>query len=225
MKYTAFIILALITVNPVFKMYPEVRPNLKDQGYGWMINDLERHAHAGNPMRNESDPGNWVHELTHQVNSDIRVATRAHDNAFYVMKGRYVIFVEPNVTLKQVAKMVPEKDRGPIYHSYLVEQQRGWNREPLYVLDEATAYANGLQYHVTTHTKDQSRLDYANEFLAYTEALIRTIEKYDPDYKQLTELREYVEWNKRRVKTLTVEYNGGEPIPEPNDYNFYGGVK
>jgi len=216
-----YLLVTLLLVAPAFKTYPEVRPNLKDQGFGWMINDLERHAHAGNPMRNEDDPGNWVHELTHQVNSDIRCSTLAHDNAFYVMHGKYVIFNEPNVTLRQVAKMVPQKDRGVLYKGYLVEQQRGWNDSPLYVLDEATAYANGLEYHVSTKTKDQYRLAYANEFLRYVNALILTIEKYDPNYSQLDELREYVKWHTHRVKTLTDMYNGKNVIPTPpTPYNF-----
>ncbi|RLB66429.1 MAG: hypothetical protein DRH04_09385, partial [Deltaproteobacteria bacterium] len=173
----------LIAATSIIEQHQPVRPNLPDQGYGWLINDLEQHTHAGHPMRNEQDPGNWAHELTHQVNSDLRQLTRANDGAFYWDHGEYCRLLYPNVTLAQVAGMVPRDKRGEFYHLYLIEMQRWWNNECLYVLDEATAYANGLQYHATTHTKDAHRLQGAKEFIDYSNALVAAVEKYDPDYK------------------------------------------
>ena len=184
-----------------------VRPNLPDQGYGWVINDLERHAHAGHPMRNERDPGNWAHELTHQINSDLRTATPEADNAFYFLKGQYVRLSNPNTTLAQVAAEVPKDQQGAFYHLYLIEQQRWWGDEALYILDEASAYANGLMYHATTGTKDASRLQGAKEFVNYVKAVVRAVEKNDPNYQDLDKLRKFSKWYENRINETIKLYN------------------
>ena len=222
------IVIALVIASDLkaqnFHTYPEQR-SVKDQGFGPVINDLETHARKGHPMRNESDPGNWVHELTHQVNSDIRCATKANDNAFYVMDGNYFILVEPKVTLRQVATLVPKSERGMFYKTYLVEQQRWWNNEPLYVLDEATAFSNSILYHAMSGTKDATRVQAVQEFKVYVQALVKAVKKHDPKYTQLAELEEFVVWCDKRASTLLGLYNGDRVItpvkPDKIPYHFF----
>lgn len=198
----------------LFQVYKPVRPDVTT-GFGQLIDDLESHTTAGHNMRNEKDPGNWVHELTHQVNSDIRNKTSAHDNAFYVFADRYILLREPKVTMRQVAAMVPEKSRGRGYKTYLIDSQRWWNYAPLNVLDEATAFVNSLEYHAVTQTKDATRVEHAGEFLNYIDSLVRAIEKYDPHYTDMAALKAYVAWHKVRMRDVLVRYDGGTVKPAP----------
>jgi hypothetical protein len=216
---TVLIICALIIGSQLkaqeFRTYPEQRA-VKDQGYGMLINDLECHAKRGHPMRNEKDPGNWVHELIHQVNSDIRCKTRENDNAFYLLNNQYVIFEEPKVTLKQIAKMVHKSKRTDTYKGYLVEQQRYWNNEPLYIVDEATAFATSLLYHAMDGSKDEARYQKTLEFVYFNKVLLAAIKHYDPDYAQLEELEAYLKWHEDRVNNIIKLYfdEGEGPIPD-----------
>lgn len=203
-----------------FHTYPEQRC-VKDQGYGMVVNDLEAHARKGHPMRNEADPGNWVHELTHQVNSDIRCKTKANDNAFYILDGHYFILLEPKVTLKQVAAAVPKAERGTFYKVYLIEMRRWWNNEPLFVLDEMTAYTNGLLYHVVSGTDDAHRLLAVKEFMDYADALVRTVKRYDSNYSQLEELEAVVKYQKERALNIINMYEGKVVPDEVNPDNDY----
>ena len=206
-----------------FHKYPEQRC-VEDQGYGMIINDLEAHARKGHPMRNEGDPGNWVHELTHQVNSDLRCKTRANDNAFYILDGDYFILLEPKVTLRQVAAEVPKAERGTFYETYLVEMRQWWNNEPLFVLDEMTAYTNGLLYHVMSNTEDDYRLLAVKEFQDYADALVRAVKKHDSDYSQLDELEAVVKYQKERAVKIIGMYEGEQVEPDQinpdNDYDL-----
>lgn len=201
--------------EPNFRQLEKVRPDYTT-GFGYIIDDLEQHTLPGHPMRNERDPGNWVHELTHQLNSDLREMTRANDNCFYLFMGEYVRLNEPRVTLKQVAALVPRGKQGAEYQAYLVSQQRYWNSEPLYVLDEMTAMTNALHYHFITGTKDEKRLSLVVEFIDYSDALLRAVEKYDPRYNQLGELRTFIKWSQRRSQAVIDSYNGNPPVPDIN---------
>jgi len=217
----AFFLLVSLASAQTWHEMDEVRPGYTT-GFGYVIDDLERHSDGKHPMRNEKDPGNWAHELIHQLHSDLRLETPEVDNCFYFGKGAYVRLTEPRVTLRQVAALVPKDKRGASYNTYLKHQQRWWNNEPLYVLDEAVANATGLHYHVTTNTKDAKRLDMAQEFLAYTQALEQAVKKHDPNYAQLDQLEAVVKFHANWVASLVAEYNGEkvEPVVEPTDYDL-----
>jgi len=209
--------------------YPAQRPNLKDQGYGWLINDLERHAHAGHPMRNTSDPGNWAHELCHQIASDIRntVTPNVDDNAMYIPRKGYFLFKEPNVTLKQVAETVPKSKRVLAYETYMIGQQEWWNDAPFTLLDEGNAFAVSLQYYTTTGKRDawlNGRVAIATQFLYFHKVLLAAVKKYDPGYPEVGKLEKFMTWHAARVKYLVSIINGVEPTPGPvNPYNILGG--
>lgn len=215
------------------KLYPAVRPNLKDLGHGWVLNDLEQHANAGHPMKNPSDVGNWVHELVHLVNNDIRDKTRAHDNAFYLLHDCYVVFPEPKLTLRQVAGMVHESKRNDTYQEYFVNQQRWFNDSPLYLLDEADAFTTSLLYYATTGKRDgwfEHRRRKMNEFIYFAKVLREAIKHHDPKYPAMAELDKYIEWHRLRVekieRMLDPDNDNSEPdtiVPEPiRPYNIRG---
>lgn len=179
----------LLLLFLIWQEAPIIRPNIIT-GHGSLIDDLEKHAHAGHSMRNEKDPANWVHELTHQVNSDL--------GGFYVFNGKYISMKSPNVTLSQVAKRV--KVKGPLYQTYFVQQQRHFEQQPLYILDEATAYSNALQYCIENKIKDDFRQKCVLEFVEYSKDLLRTVQELDPNYKDMEILKEYIKWNENRFK-------------------------
>ena len=83
----------------------------------------------------------WCHETTHGVHSALR--NRYHLPAFYPGGGQFALVEPPAVTLGEVAAAVPVHLRGSRYQTYLVQQRRDWDRDPLYVWDEWVAYDNG----------------------------------------------------------------------------------
>ena len=185
------------------------RPNIS-LGYGPIIDDLESMTKAGHPMRSTSDPGNWVHELTHQVNSDQRQYMSRQEkreyNSAYVLNGLSVALPEPDLTLAQVAAHVPVKQRGGAYHLYLVQQQRWWNGQPLYVLDEAVAAGNALLYQNEVEKIDKHRLQLVVQWANYSQSLLDTVERFDPDYSHLPQLRAFVKWHNLRLAHLYFDH-------------------
>lgn len=174
-------------------------------GYGPVVDDVESYvldnSHSRN-MRNHGDPGNWVHEMTHLINANSRNALQAkyklRYNSAYILGGYSFSLPEPNVTLGQVAAEVPPGERGGAYKLYLEQQRRYFERESLYVLDEATAAANALCYQVNAEKTDQHRAGLMLEWICYSNALVRAVEKHDPNYAYLDRLKAFVAWHNKR---------------------------
>lgn len=96
-----------------------------------------------NNIYRDADPVTWGHETCHGIASRIRKAEGRGRNGFYVLNGEYVCLAEPACKLADVAGVVKPAHRGIIFDLYLKQQQRYWNDQPSYVLDEAWAYLNG----------------------------------------------------------------------------------
>jgi len=180
-----------------------------DLGHGPLIDDLESYVFDDKftrAVRNKKDPGNWVHELTHRVQAMLRgqmkIRTGIQHNSFYVFNGYAFSVPEPNVTLLQVAAEVSKEDQGPEYKHYLKFAAAWRNNEPLFVLDEATAYANCVLYQLSVGIPDQLRATTMLEFLPYTDAVISAVEKHDTEYEQLEQLKAYVAWHRKRAEHL-----------------------
>lgn len=157
-------------------------------------------------MRNTSDPGNWAHELTHQVNSMFRHAATVkygrEGNGCYIVGGYALTLPEPKLTLADIARQVPPSWRDRTYQTYLVSQRRWWNRQPLYVLDEAAAAHNGLLYQVTVRRMDSERERLARSWINLTKVLVVAVGKNDPNYSHLPQLKTFVSWYGARVKLM-----------------------
>lgn len=194
------------TVN--WTKWSKARENVS-MGYGPLIDDLESYVFDDRftrIVRNRKDPGNWVHELTHRVHAMLRgqmkIKHGVQYNSFYVFNGYAFSAPEPKVTLLQVAAEVPEADRGPDYEHYLKFAAKWRKYEPMFALDEATAYCNGMLYQISVGKPDQTGYRAMLEFLPYTDAVIRAIEKHDPEYAELDQVRAYVAWNHKRAGHL-----------------------
>jgi len=190
--------------------YKYYRPNITT-GFGPVVDDLERMADsASHGMTNRSDPGNWVHELTHYVNARMRSHASRHygrpANGFYVLGGLSIWLPEPAIKLADVSRIIPPRQQGNSYQTYLIDQQRWWNNEPLYILDEATAAANALCYQVTEGRIDRQRERLAIQFRGYSNALLRAVLMRDSRYSHFEQLRAFVVWHNLRLEHLIQQH-------------------
>lgn len=186
------------------------RPNITT-GFGPVIDDLERMADKpDHGMTARSDPGNWAHELTHYVNSMFRqAASKEHGrpwNGFYCLDGYAVTLPEPKVTLEQVSSMVPRSQHNAVYKNYFVSSRQWWDNEPLYLLDEATAAMNGLQYFIYANEQDCGRADLLEKWRVLTPYLIKAVENFDPGYDHLDELKAFVAWQRAYSHYLLTQH-------------------
>jgi hypothetical protein len=117
-------------------------PPKRDLTVTSLLDDLECHLPAGHWYVSR-DKINYAHEGTHGVNAEIRNAVGRPNNAAYLLGDRAWVMAEPETTLSVVARRVPASLRGGGYKLYLIKQRRYWNNQPLYLLDEWSAYRNG----------------------------------------------------------------------------------
>jgi hypothetical protein len=108
-------------------------------------NALENDAyrHSVNPFTS-GDSATITHECVHDVSSRLRKISGPQYNCFYILDGfGYKVKEIKTFKLKDVAQKIPPEYRGDIYQLYLVSQQKYWNDEPSYILDEWNAYTCG----------------------------------------------------------------------------------
>lgn len=133
------------------------------------LGDIESHLPPNHPYK-DTDRVTWGHEGTHGVNSRIRNSLDSRSNAFYVLDNKAFTAEEPDFKLSDLANTIPQNLRGKVYKMYLIDQQRYWNNEPLYVLDELSAYCNGSQVGIDElvgHDRIEYSLSRAVEFFGY----------------------------------------------------------
>lgn len=156
---------------------------------------------------------NWAHETTHGLNSRIRNSLRGDVNAFYCLDGRAVVLYEPQMPLSAVARHVPTEFRDGVFDLYLVEQLSEWELQPLYILDEWSAYLNGAECIVQLCESgwelpyDEGEdwgytVEVAQQFAVFATALLMAVNEHDPDYAQRSELETFVAWQKARTLRL-----------------------
>lgn len=106
--------------------------------------DVERFLKHPN-IYEDSDLITSTHEQLHGVNSKCRQLYKAYGLTTCVYIPRVGTFKVacPNTTLAQIAPRIPQSLRGSSYNLYLISQQRYWNNEPGYLLDEWSCYYAG----------------------------------------------------------------------------------
>ena len=163
--------------DPEWTNIPPVRS--VDPHLGLVLGDIDSHMPAGHGYR-DNRRVTWAHETTHGLNARIRNQYPG-SNACYVLNDRAIILVEPTkFTLSKVASAVPRSLRGMSYDLYLIQQQRYWNEQPLYVLDEWSAYANGTDTAISFSGGDGSYSDVLQllEFLGHGLVLASCVENH-----------------------------------------------
>jgi hypothetical protein len=120
-------------------MYVTVKP-LRKVALTGILGDVECRLPAGHPYA-DPDKVTHTHEGCHGVNARIRNDNQAQIGLYMLKDKAFTIPKHPNFTLAQLAAKITK--RGKLFKLYLQDQQRWWNDEPLYVLDEMTAYTVG----------------------------------------------------------------------------------
>jgi hypothetical protein len=152
-----------------------------------------------------------AHETVHHIQSVLRNAHGGRVNAFYVLNGKAVICKEPGVKISYVGKFCPRSLRSYRWPLYCEQQQQYWNNEPLYLVDEWSAYVIGcavsLEEHQTGRGKENS--DAASgtlEMGIYSIAMAMAVEKYDPDYfKNDTQFLPFMKYQWKRAHDLYIK--------------------
>lgn len=189
--------LAFVTVPPLRSVPAEQ--------LGTILADVESRLPPGHPYVALDDPMNWAHEGTHGVNSQIRnSAGRERVNAFYLLDGRAVILSEPRFSLSQIIALVPREFQRDVL------AVAAWNDQPLYALDEWTAYTSGTlcgldrELHGLSPGRDRSgcshSLECAIALSAYAAAVVEAVDRFDPNYTERDELAAFVTWHTARVR-------------------------
>lgn len=171
------------------------------------IKENSKYADIINRSRNpvlEYDRDTDAHETTHMIQADLRnnknrsVNYRQRFNSFYLIGGKGIDFLEPNMRKRQVVSYVPQVLREYRFPTY-VSGQTAWDDTPLYLVDEWCAYMNGAEvaiedYYNNRH--DGTKYDAVKgvmEFSIYCTALCMSIHDNDPEYwKNNIEFKEFI---------------------------------
>ena len=177
---------------------------------GKTLADIESRMPSGH-IYSDSNSGTWAHETTHGINSRIRVECGGGYNAFYCLNGWGCILREPSIRKSQVCQFVPQQLRGDGWSLYMAGQQ-DWDEHPLYICDEWVAYINGATVQQELYGGSRTAPDgtviagdvsHAVEFAGYASALLRAVDKLDPNYPDKKQLVEFVGYNIDRTLALT----------------------
>lgn len=188
---------------------------------GILTDITSRLSHLRRQQSYESDPIGWAHEGTHYLNVQLDDwcgpdGTGKEEHCAYVGGGRFILLRHPHVTLEAVRRYISPRLQGAFEST--VCSWRQYNTEPLYLLDEWTAYANGsqacreLRADATRTRGSDERAQWLGHFC---DALVAAVRAYDPGYPQLSDLAAFVEWHKLRVAGILGLAVAAEARPSP----------
>lgn len=171
------------------------------------LQDIESRLLPDHDLRVE-DPITWAHEGTHYIDSR---HSRDPVRVLYCLRGRFVRFRHPRISILDVATAVPPALRGGIYKHYLVAQTKWWNDQPLYLLHEWNAYTNGSQVRKELGWEKRGETErHMAEMGVYAAVMISVAETKDPEY-DLGPLVRWIRWNARRGREIVGERWTGLP--------------
>lgn len=208
MKYIVLLI-NLIFINSLnseeYQLF-EYKPIRTSTVSSKVLNDLECHIQEGHQYR-AANLVTWAHETTHGINSILR--NKYGRPALYLTGNEFAYLKPAQKRLNHVAKIVPPLLHDHLYNLYLVEQQRDWDDDPYYILDEWSAYCNGcLLRNELLMKEDESEVLFMMQFSVFAGYLCM-IEK-QPD------LIEFVKFNTHR--SFNIYYRSPGNMTEVNKY-------
>ena len=166
---------------------------------------------SSNHIYRNNDVRTWAHETTHGINARGRRLLQSKYsyaiNTIYILDGRLAVLREPPLTLSQIAQKIPSDLRGQhTYSLYLINQQKYWNKQPLYIFDELSAYTHGsivgIEYGVDSYSDEWFALD----FLGYAIALCELADQTDYDCKELFAItRYYCVWHSSNLRQIFIQ--------------------
>ena len=209
MKYIFTIVILFATtfccgyeVDPVFF---DVEPIRSENRYSETLNEIEARMPSSHIYR-DSDKTTHSHECSHGLCSRLRIQNEKKygtNETLYVLEGKSVLIIHPRIKISDVATRIPSGMRGTRYKLYLLDQQRYWNNEPIYLCEEWICYVNGgivgYEYGLKDRTADS--IDASLEFFGYCLYMMKIVKELDPKYDD-RQLRAFIMWHGRRVSHI-----------------------
>ena len=190
--------------EPRFKKWERIR-EVSDPALGVVLGDLESHISKEHKYKDENKI-TWAHQVTHGINAAIRnkVYTKEPFNCFYVLQDRSIFIKEPPLTIKEIAKEIPEKLRGPSFNLYFIEQNDKWNDRPLYLMDEWIAFTNGAEVGKELNFEGwYFELLQAHNFNLYCMYMAMILERDVSNYRDAN-FKKFLRWNIERVFMISI---------------------
>lgn len=194
----------VIVQEPRWKKLSRIR-EVSDPDLGVVLGDLESHIVADHPYR-DVNKITWAHQVSHGISASIRNKSYSKEplNGFYLLQDRSIVLKEPYITIKDVAKEIPEKLRGPSFKLYFIEQNDKWNDKPLYIIDEWVAFTNGSEVGKELNCDGWFfELFQAHNFNVYCMYLAMIVDRDTSNYQD-SELKKFMKWNIERVFKVTM---------------------
>jgi hypothetical protein len=201
-------------------MWAELKP-LRTVDIPGTLGDLESHLKAGHPYSGMVRGDDWpypppfegfgsddkvtdAHEVTHGINSRIRNEHRVK-NGYYCLEDRaFLIPTNPDFTLRELAEAIPKDERGRSFDLYLVKQQRYWNDDPLYPLDELVAYAMGAKAGYELELLERANYSRQNSWEMYLYCLVAREMAREREFEHQEDLDEFLNWFGQELMPLCV---------------------
>lgn len=213
--YKPIVIVILLWSSVSFSLeIIKIKP-IRQAGSIGVLGDIESHMPARNQYQ-DSDRTTSAHEQCHGLCSRLRKQYSQYDEVLYILQNNAVGFMDDkNVTLARISQEVPRSIRGNTYNLYLVQQQRYWNRNPTYVLEEMVCYVNGTHAGIDYKMVDRAGFSLGNASQLMGAALV--FAKLSPSD---TQLRDFLHLYCQHICLLCgwAEANG---ITHQNIYDFY----
>ena len=215
----------------VFIDYPASRTET-NRSWGTVLTDIAQHLpYSYGSMYWDSDLVTAGHETTHGINSDVRnyhSGTSRRANGFYVLEGRGVIVIEPDIRKSDANRFVPSILHASRWDLYMAGSA-SWDDTPTYIFDEWIAYTNGGAVGVDLVRSGLWTYGWRDgvagqlEFTIYAIAVAMAVEAGDPDYWDSADgdqFRELVAWNARRAMRI---FREGAVMPDfqYDEYDTY----
>lgn len=195
--------------------------NLSNPKWGDVLTDIENHLHPryGTQYR-FADKSTWTHETLHGVNNYLYNDKRPNSRSmgFYVGNNKCAFVNQPTIRIADIAKKIPTSLRKGRYNLYLINQQRDWNDDPLYLFDEWLCYISGAECSAELLEKKLDSLAKTDslwgvlEFSVYATYVYMVAKEKDVNY-DFTQLHEFVAYNLKRSFEL---YEKGKVFNELN---------
>ena len=160
-----------------------------------------------------------AHETTHMINAGLRNSLKKgkNINVFYLPTGWACVIEEPNMRKSQVAQFIPSNVRGYRYSTYVTGATE-WDNQPLYLVDEWSAYINGAMVGIDDVNNNRYTDGWTDgvsgclELSLYCVALSMAIEEYDKEYwNNNVHFKSFMKWNLQRAYNT---YMIGKDYPE-----------
>lgn len=185
--------------------------SVNNSNYGPVLTDIVEHLPS--KYGSEYDDRSLTttgHETLHGICSELRnyKASGRNMNGFYCLNDKAAFIANPQITIGDVAKRVPQSLRGSRYQLYLVTARKDWDDTPTYLIDEWVAYVGGVEVGVDqvksgkTRDSSESRSDLIIgpiEFSYYVLAMGKAIEEQDGNYIGKEQFKEFVAYNIKRT--------------------------